>query len=195
MRSGRFFGTPVSDLIMEYIPGKPLDEIRSPGVSALKKIFLQVAKALCYVHSHGIVHADIKPQNILVIVPESKAKLIDFGLTCEIGKRPRSIRGTREYMAVEQIKMERLSERTDIYGFGAVMYRMLSGTGLPSMLPTSNGDAHFIDGRRLKPPHVCEVNPDIPRPLGDVVMRCCRRRPHKRPSNMIEVVRMLEEVM
>jgi len=133
----------VDFLVTEYIAGRSLAETLSEGPLdeiELHAIAGQLAHALEYVHSRGVVHGDVTPANIM-ITPEGRVKLIDFGLArllpvlmssadLEVPADLDSVRGTLPYMAPEQVVGEPAGVRTDIYSTGAVLYEMATGTRL-----------------------------------------------------------------
>lgn len=118
-------------LVMEYVEGVSLRELLNelhalPFQSALG-IFLQVASAVEFAHSHGILHLDIKPENIM-INPSGTVKLTDFGIAQFIveAKETDKIMGTTHYLAPEALK-GRYSQRSDVFALGVVLYEMLAG--------------------------------------------------------------------
>ncbi|MBM4048646.1 MAG: serine/threonine protein kinase [Planctomycetes bacterium] len=181
------------DLIMDYIEGKNLDEQNHYTPPEFVRIFLQVSKALRYIHARNMVHADIKPNNIIVS-SNGKATLIDFGFSCRAGTRLSSIKGTRDYIAPEQVDGGIVDERTDIYNLGAAMYKLLAGRPLPALIPEVNGDAHFIAAQKVAAVPLHKLRPDIPRSFADLIMKCCEKDPAKRPQSILEVISVLEAV-
>ncbi len=122
-------------LTMEYVPGMTLRQvIRQHGALALRP-GLQIAKQLCRglaaVHACGIVHRDVKPQNIMVL-PSGLVKLMDFGIAQTEGGRDLASQsgflvGTPNYMSPEQTQDAVVDARSDIYAVGAVMFEMFTG--------------------------------------------------------------------
>ena len=149
-------------------------------------IFHQVAQGLMHMHGRGFVHADMKPTNVL-ITAEGRIKVIDLGQTHPIGKPKERIQGTPGFMAPEQADVEPLSERTDVYNFGATMYWMLTGQEVPTAGPGSRGQATV-------PPLANRINPDIPIELAEVVNLCLEPNAHGRWKNMHAVVRQLDKI-
>lgn len=115
---------------MEYIPGPTLYEILEKKRFLPEAESLRLAGALCeileYLHGQNIVHCDVKPGNIIVS-DDGRPHLIDFGIATEPAWFSAKI-GTAEYMAPEQIQGDRVDARTDIYGLGAVLYELVTGT-------------------------------------------------------------------
>jgi serine/threonine protein kinase len=105
-------------LVMELFDGIPLDAADMRDVGKIVDIFIQVADALDSMHSHGFVHCDLKPNNILVD-STGTAKVIDFGQTCPVGTAKTRIQGTPDFIAPEQVKCDPVSIRTDVFNFGA----------------------------------------------------------------------------
>ena len=125
-------------IAMEYIEGRPLDQVIPPAGLPCKQAIayaIQIAGALAGAHSAGIVHRDLKPSNI-IITREGLVKLLDFGLALKTGlgasdggtlTLDRQIAGTPSYMSPEQIRGETVDHRSDVFSFGAVLYRMVTG--------------------------------------------------------------------
>jgi serine/threonine protein kinase len=114
-------------LVMEFIDGAPLRGPLAPEEAL--GLAMQIADALIEAHGTEILHRDLKPGNILVSA--KGAKLVDFGLAAQIGNPDATVTmavmGTPAYMAPEQAEAKPPDQRTDIFGFGAVLYEMLSG--------------------------------------------------------------------
>src|SRR5437867_5315510 len=131
-----------SFIAMQYVEGETLDaRIKSKPLELKESLTIapQIADALAEAHSHGIIHRDIKPGNIM-ITPRGQAKVMDFGLarviagaveseaeTQSLLTTPGTIVGTMPYMSPEQVRDEVLDGRSDIFSFGVVLYEMLSG--------------------------------------------------------------------
>jgi serine/threonine protein kinase len=132
----------VDFLVMEYVPGRPLNQVLSQKGLPLTETIeyaTQIASALAAAHAKGIVHRDIKPANVIV-TPESLVKILDFGLakvsvaaTTPISETPTLLTGdgvalgTLCYMSPEQARGETVDARTDLFSFGAVLYEMATG--------------------------------------------------------------------
>ncbi len=169
-------------LRMEYIAGQSLEAVLQKSGSLPVKDALdiaeQVGKALAYAHGQGVIHADVKPSNVL-IDPDGVARLTDFGLgvvprdvarsvlksQAELSNaRSRAIIGTLDYMAPEQRAGEPIDARADLYALGRMLYRMLTGA-----LPT---------GLRLP----SEANPQVPGVLDGLIARLLEGTALRTPS-------------
>jgi serine/threonine protein kinase len=176
------------ELLMEFVDGKTLDEIESPTLSQLVLIFNQVADALVHMHRRGVYHGDLKPSNIMV-TKDGKVKLIDFGTAWLKGQEKNRIQGTPQYIAPESVTEKVVDERTDLYNFGATMYRMFTGRyANPGSAPRTGENLKL----KLVPP--IQLNPNIPGTLNETILACLQTSPERRPSGMFEVEQQLSAV-
>ncbi|HZW24663.1 MAG TPA: serine/threonine-protein kinase [Gallionella sp.] len=117
-------------VVMEYVKGVPLDRHQHGDtllpVQTVISVVEQIAKALQYIATQGVVHRDVKPENI-ILMPDGRAKLTDFGCAISTGTAGEMVAGSLAYMSPEQLEGEPLDERADIYSLGAVLYRLLCG--------------------------------------------------------------------
>ncbi|MFO0910965.1 MAG: serine/threonine-protein kinase [Isosphaeraceae bacterium] len=174
------------ELLMEYVDGKTLDEIEAPEMGQLVLIFCQVASALTHMHRRGVYHGDLKPSNIM-LSKNSQVKLIDFG-TCWIkGESKGRVQGTPQYMAPEQATEKIVDARTDIYNFGATLYRMFTGRFANQGIPKAG------DGSRKLPAPI-QINPKIPGTLNETILACLELSPERRPAGMFEIHHQLVAV-
>lgn len=179
-------------LLIEYVNGKTLDICPPLRLPYLVQVFERTAAALVHMHRRGVYHADLKPNNIML----SKAgdvKVIDFGLAWIKGQKKDRIQGTPEYIAPEQAKNKIVNERTDIYNFGAMMYRMLTFRLPPCVVAVEDGLP--LDAKTwkhlLKP--VQEFNAAAPPKLCDLVHRCISFNAPQRPERMSDVQELLKD--
>jgi serine/threonine-protein kinase len=183
-------------LVMEYVDGVSIEK-KPPGTfERAIDVFMQVAAGLGAMHKAGFVHADMKPQNV-VVMPDGKVKVIDLGQGCAIGTVKERIQGTPDYIAPEQVHRREITPRTDVYNLGATMYWVFTGKNIPTAMPKDTAgslvaslDPEFIE----KPKHVRELNPRCPDLLADLIMACVQVDPEARPGDMDEVYQRLDLV-
>jgi eukaryotic-like serine/threonine-protein kinase len=170
-------------LVMEYVTGEPLSHrLRDGAMSWAAAIAMaaQIADALRDAYAHGLVHRDIKPDN--VILTEGGAKLVDFGICAMIGAPDADadgrLLGTPAYLAPERIADAPVQPAADVYGLGVLLYRALTGR-LPWSADTSTGliRAHMF-AEPIPMPAIDELPPDVAR----ICAACLDKDPHARPS-------------
>jgi eukaryotic-like serine/threonine-protein kinase len=192
IRRRRFFSTTELHLLMDMFDGTSLDVERPSGLKSLLEISCQVAEGLSALHKMGYVHADIKPNNILVD-STTRCKIIDFGQSCPVGTVKSRIQGTPDYIAPEQVALGPLTPATDIFNFGASLYWCVTDRHVPTVIPKKKISIGNIDSRALVPPH--DLNPRIPLPLSRLILECVENRPSARPGNMDEIYARLQLVL
>ena len=161
-------------IVMELINGETLKQYMrangKPGIRQMLNFSLQIARALSHAHSKGIVHRDIKPQNILLL-EDGTIKVADFGiadLQSEVPDVENEAIGSVHYISPEQARGLPVDARSDIYSLGIVMYEMLSG-----QLPFDGDDDRAIALKHLSavPTSLREIDPKIPKELEAIVMK------------------------
>ena len=196
LRRRKLFRVTEMGLLMEYVDAPGLDEVPRPTPRAAVGIFLQIAEGLEAMHARNVVHADMKPTNVLV-GPEL-VKIIDLGQACEVGTRKARIQGTPGYIAPEQAGRRRITERTDVYNFGATMYWTFARTVIPTVLPPKKFDgpssSTISPDRVARPAPLDEVVPGVPKSLAELVDECVRISRGDRPSSMRYVIERLHRV-
>jgi tetratricopeptide (TPR) repeat protein len=180
---------------MEYVEGKDLSHIIKergalPAEEAVD-IIEQTCLALDAAHQQGVVHRDLKPQNIM-LDPEGRVVVMDFGIARSIETsgmtQTGSLLGTPDYMSPEQVKGETVDARSDLFALGIIFYQLLTGE-LPYVGETPMA-AMFTRTQKKAAP-VRDLNPDLPGFLGDVVGRCLEISPHKRYQSAREILQDL----
>ena len=175
-------------MVMEYVHGRTVrDLITAYGrlqPAHVSEILLQVLAALDHAHAHGIVHRDVKPENIL-ITEDGKVKVADFGLArafaeSRVSQAPGTVTGTVQYLAPEQIQGEPADPRTDLYALGVSAYEMLTGR-VPYMAETSLGIAYMHLKERV--PRPSENAPGIPKALDRIVLSATEKERGRRPPS------------
>ncbi len=177
-------------LVMEYVRGTDLTQYvtEKPSLEKIMQVFIGIANALAAVHGQGIIHRDLKPDNIRVTL-EGEAKLMDFGLAKSLEgtvalTRAGAVVGTVLYMAPEQCRGAQLDYRADLYAFGAVLFWAI--TGRPPF--TGDGLAQVIMQHIQAPPqHPSSINPQIPAPLEQLVLKLLEKNPADRPPSALAV--------
>jgi serine/threonine protein kinase len=191
-----FFKIVKAHLLIEYVNGKTLDTFPRPlPVPKLVQVFEKVAAGLVHMHRRNVCHADLKPNNIM-LARSGEVKIIDYGLARIKGELTDRIQGTPEYMAPEQVTRKIVNERTDIYNFGATMYRLLTWRLPPNMLAQQESgvplDAKTWD-KLIKP--VRDFNAGAPPALCDLVQRCLSFNAAKRPERASELQGALDHLV
>jgi serine/threonine-protein kinase len=176
-------------LIMELFDGQPLENFLPRDLVAILDCFIATANALACMHQHGLVHCDLKPNNIL-LSSDGDVKVIDLGQACPIGTVKARIQGTPDFISPEQVKCLPVSRATDVFNFGATLYWALTGKKVPTLFTIKKGENSFLVDAQIPAPH--DLNPAIPETLSNFVMECVRTVVAKRPADMQEVGTRLE---
>jgi serine/threonine protein kinase len=176
---------------MEYFGGVNLKEHlkRSGPLSLLSayQIFSQICEGLEAAHSQGVIHRDLKAQNIMV-GQSGQIKIIDFGLARSVHLEGMTatglIMGTPEYMAPEQVSGKHVDERADIYALGVILYEMLTGR-----VPFTGDSAIAVGFQQLKdpPPPPRSINPQIPEEVERILLKALEKDPIRRYRNADEM--------
>ncbi|UCF33370.1 MAG: serine/threonine protein kinase [Phycisphaerales bacterium] len=182
-------------LFMEYVDGismanpdfrRPLDEVLA--------LLCKAAAGLHAMHQAGYVHADMKPNNILVTT-DAEVKLIDFGQSTKCLEAKPRIQGTPDYMAPEQIHGRTLDPRTDVFGLGATMHKVFTGKHVQTVMnKTLNLAYQGSVGKRLDRTDPEEALKEFPRALRRLLRDCCAHHPDERPADMTNVIERLQMV-
>lgn len=181
-------------LLMEYVDGVSIEKNPPRTFERALEIFSQVAAGLAAMHKAGYVHADMKPNNV-VVQADGKVKVIDLGQACPIGTVKERIQGTPDYIAPEQVHRRAITPRTDIYNFGATLYWVFTQRHIPTALPKDNSLVGSLDDEFIeKPKPVRELNPRCPELLSDLISACVQVDPEARPADMDEVFQRLDLV-
>ena len=182
-------------LFMEYVNGTPMSDgkIDRPLPEVLE-LFIKAAEGLSAMHRAGFVHADLKPSNIMVL-PNDEVKLIDFGQSSRIYEAKTSIQGTIHYIAPEQVRMDPLDQRTDVFGLGAALHRVLTGKPVATeMNQTVNLNSPSMAGKlisQLRQPTLDH----LPTAVTRLILDSCAAEPASRLADMpafVERARMAQ---
>jgi len=175
-------------LVLELFDGVPLDQELPKTVLGIIDVFVQVSEALESLHAQGIIHADMKPNNILVGA-DGQVKVIDLGQACKSGTAKPRIQGTPDFIAPEQVKCQGLTVQTDVFNFGATLYWALCGKKVPTLYNLKKTENSFLFDEKFPAPR--ELCPHVPETLSHLVMDCVRTNPAKRPHTMHDVTHRL----
>lgn len=188
-----------SYIIMEYIDGFDLAQIqeRVPQlpIDVAAMISVKILHGLTQVHSHGMIHRDIKPDNIRVTT-RGEVKIMDFGIAFDPGEdnltQPGILIGSPHYLAPEQIQGEKLDSQADLFAFGITFYEMLCGRrpfferdGMSVYSVIRSGKFDSIDSLRS----------DVPAFLANIVEKCLKIKPVDRPRSSESVAQILQEYL
>ena len=172
-------------IVFEHVPGENLkDLVRREGplpVQEALALTQQVARGLAFAHEHGIVHRDVKPQNVLVD-EEGSPKVTDFGIARSLDPQEGltqtgTLLGTSDYIAPEQASGRRVDERSDQYGLGVLLYELLTGE-VP--YPAETFMAVAMRHLRDPVPSVSERRQDVPPEVDSIVARAMAKNPNDR---------------
>lgn len=183
-------------IAMEFLEGQSMDKLIKAGKLRLTDIVdfgMQIAQALHYAHTRGIIHRDIKPPNI-ICTPENILKVTDFGIAHiddpdgQQMTRAGEILGTPVYMAPEQVMGQTVDGRSDLYSLGVILYELTTGHR-PFKGENLTAVFRAITQDNPVPPH--ELNPEIPPALSMLILKAMARKPEDRFSSGQEMSELL----
>jgi Tol biopolymer transport system component/tRNA A-37 threonylcarbamoyl transferase component Bud32 len=196
-------------IAMEYVDGRPLDQMISRGGMKLSELLhyaIPAADALAKAHASGIVHRDLKPSNIMV-TGDRRVKILDFGLAKLAAAAPADsaetiqqdpvrtgegwVVGTPAYMSPEQAEGKPVDARSDIFSFGAVLYEIATGVS-PFRGESAASTLAAVLTSTPNPPS--QTAPQIPRELDRLIARCLRKDPGRRFQSMADLALELEDI-
>ena len=190
--AGEDDGTPF--IIMELVEGATLAGKRPEQLEDILAVSIQICAALAHAHAAGIIHRDIKPDNVLVSEKTGfrQVRLMDFGLATSVENRLTTeggFAGTLGYVSPEQALGHEVGPAADLYSFGVLLYELLTGR-----LPFEADDAFAIITQHLHAPVVPPRARDdsIPSTLDTLVLRLLKKQPEERPASAQEVIAILE---
>ena len=183
-------------LVMEYVDGKSLAEKLTSGPLPIEdavSFTTKVGQAIQHAHSHGVIHRDLKPGNIL-LAASGEPLVCDFGLARKMDAEESlhhtgDIIGTPAYMPPEQARGERGDERSDVYSLGAVLYESLGGRG-PFQAAHPWEILYLVNS--TDPVPLRQLNPALPADLETICQKCLEKSPDRRYSSAQELVADLQ---
>ncbi len=188
----------INYIVMELVKGKTLKELivefGKMNYETAVKIGIQVAKALDCAHKNGIIHRDVKPQNILV-TEDGVIKVTDFGIAKSSGSKTltnsSTVMGSAHYFSPEQAKGSFLDVRTDLYSLGVVLYEMTTGR-LPfdAESPVTVALKHIQE----EPIPPKQINSKIPESLNNLILKAMSKDPNKRYQTARELINDLQKI-
>ena len=185
---------PTSFIVMEYVVGTLLSEQISTGPvspTACLEVARQIAEGLNEAHRHGIIHRDIKPNN-LMITEAGLVKIMDFGLAKRMGVEQAaagSTMGTLAYMSPEQIRGTRVDHRTDLFSLGVVLYELATGR---RPFEASDPSALLEAITRIDALTPSDAGADVPRAFEQLIMKCLRKTPDERWASAADLLSELQ---
>ncbi|MCB1954789.1 MAG: protein kinase [Rhodocyclaceae bacterium] len=194
-------------IAMELLDGEPLSDLMSQGATfSVKQVLemgIQLARALDYAHSKGVVHRDIKPANIIVSKNRNSIKVADFGIAhLESASRTQHTRigdviGTPQYMSPEQAMGEKVDGRSDLFSVGIVLYQLITGQ---KPFEADTIVALMMKIAKESPTTIQKLRPETPAALRRVIDRCLTKQPDRRYQTgkeladaLVKLIRTLEE--
>ncbi|NIO68658.1 MAG: Stk1 family PASTA domain-containing Ser/Thr kinase [Anaerolineae bacterium] len=182
-------------IVMEYVEGRNLKELILESapfpIERALTIAIQVCAAVGAAHKAGLIHCDVKPQNILV-APDGRIKVTDFGIARALTSAPvvegGDVWGTPDYLSPEQAAGKHLGPPSDVYSIGVVMYEMLTGR-LP--FEAESGIAMAFKHLREEPTPVNELNPRVPPGLARIVHKVLAKEPSARYRTASQLAQIL----
>jgi serine/threonine-protein kinase len=184
-------------IVFEYVEGenlKRLIERRGPApVATALELAMQIARGLSFAHQQGLVHRDVKPQNVL-LNGDGRAKVTDFGIARSLDvqhgmTQTGTVLGTSDYIAPEQAQGQRVDEHTDVYSLGVVLYELLT-TEVP--FPGENFVAVAMRHINEPPPPVRDKRPDVSPRVEAAIQKAMAKRPEDRFATMADFCHELE---
>jgi serine/threonine-protein kinase len=179
--------------VMEFASGLPVGQILARGgamdEARVAKIAVQIAHALAHAHEAGLVHRDIKPDNIL-ITKDGVAKLCDLGLAKDSPEEGRRSLGTPNYISPEQAEgIQDVDIRSDLYSFGATLYHMLTGRTPFQGAAKAVMVKHYSED----PKPLRGIDPDLSPEIEKIVLKLMRKKPGERYQTPKELITAFEE--
>jgi serine/threonine protein kinase len=183
----------------EYVDGRTLRDklnvVSGHNLPPLEscEVMLQLTSGVQYIHDHGLIHRDIKPDNLFYL-PDGSVKIADFGISTPVGEKNNgdAVSGTVYYTAPEILMGAEAGVASDIYSMGIVFYEMLTGSipfdgATPEEVAIAQIKKHF--------PEPSRNFPSIPKAVDKIVVKACRKRPEERYLSSLQMHDAIVEAM
>lgn len=186
---------------MELIEGDAISPISIHGsdgeldINFIYNLVIEIANVLDYIHSHHIIHGDLKPSNIFILRDKKsetlKIKLMDFGLSSLRGHPSEQTTGTIDYMPPEVIRGEQADGRSDLYSFGAILYELIA-----SITPFHDDTPRGVLRKHLYsiPKPLRELIPSVPSELSDCILKMLEKNPALRFHSAFELLQFISKI-
>jgi serine/threonine protein kinase len=176
--------------------GKRLERTGTADVPEILRLARDICSGLAVVHGQGLIHRDIKPDNIWLEAPNARVKILDFGLARFVNDDVRltqagTIMGTPSFMAPEQARGQAVDARSDLFSLGCILYALCTGN---RPFHASNTMAVLTALAVDNPRPINEINPSIPPALAQLVMQLLAKDPANRPASAEAVLERLEQI-
>ncbi len=176
-------------ITMEYVDGATFDKYCKPNtllpVEKVLEMVFSICKGLEYAHQNSVIHRDIKPSNI-ILSSEDQIKITDFSIAYVKRGQPTletGIFGSPSYMCPEQIKEEAITERSDLFSLGSVLYELLAG------LKAFDGENEYAIMYKIvneNPPQISDLRPKLPKIIGEVLDKALAKDPSERYQSAMD---------
>lgn len=176
-------------ITMEYVDGATFDKYCKPNtllpVEKVLEMVFSVCKGLEYAHQNSVIHRDIKPSNI-ILSSEGQIKITDFSIAYVKRSQPTletGIFGSPSYMCPEQIKEESITERSDLFSLGSVLYELLAG------LKAFDGENEYAIMYKIvneDPPQIFTLRPELPKIIGEILDKALAKDPSERYQSAMD---------
>jgi eukaryotic-like serine/threonine-protein kinase len=183
----------------EYVDGRTLRDklnvVSGHNLPPLEacEVMLQLTSGVQYVHDHGLIHRDIKPDNLFYL-PDGSVKIADFGISTPLGEKQTedAVTGTVYYTAPEILMGGEAGVASDIYSMGIVFYEMLTGT-----IPFDGNTVEEVAIAQIKKhfPEPSKTIPSVPKSVDRIVVKACRKRPEERYLSSLQMHDAIQEAM
>ena len=173
-------------LLVEFVKGDTLDKVKLMKRHKMLRVFEQVAAGMVHMHRRNVLHADLKPGNIM-LGRRTTVKVLDYGLAWIKGEPKDRVQGTPEYLAPETASHKLVNERTDIFNFGATMYRLVTFKLPPSVISDLPGVPMTEKTYKSLYKPVGEIVATTPSKLVSLIHKCMEFKANNRPDSFAAI--------